>query len=478
MRKFAAKQALTVYFSLLVLITFVSPQRVMSADSAQAGSIATLETRFFEHAYASDTMSNRLARLEKMIFGEAKEGSDSDRLAALLNAVPQTVADSPKGSNTFPGAPAESQIAAGDRSGQAQQSDNADSGDGQDRLDGQDPAGGQSAEDYPRVTEIEKSLLGKAYPNEPIRQRLDQLELKAFGKATSNADLADRVDRLEQYAERKSGSDRGRLAGAGPQFDLSQEPVQSAPIEAKVSWLEMQILGHTNPHTPMIERLRPLEKAMFPTDPNDIHGSIPEQVHMLIGAVELLSKQQQGAAPSDQNLSLQPLLNRKQPSANSSLYPPASQGAQGAYQAAYPGGQAAGSPRYGSRQYSSASYGMSSQQGAAPPPSYVNSYSAPRATTYGGSYPSPPASLAYGSTAPAQGAPVYQQGQPYPQTSTSAQHHSSKGHPLLKGLAHVLGQVGQMAVGSIGGGMMGGYPGGYGSPYGMGYPSGGVFGWP
>src|SRR5438105_217849 len=58
-----------------------------SADSTDA-SLSTLEMKFFQHDYPKDTIDARLGRIEKMVFGESKTGSDQERLSNLMGSVP------------------------------------------------------------------------------------------------------------------------------------------------------------------------------------------------------------------------------------------------------------------------------------------------------------------------------------------------------------------------------------------------------
>ncbi len=55
---------------------------------ASTAGIDALENKFFEHTYSRESLSRRLERIEKMVFGEGKTGSDDDRLAQLLAIVP------------------------------------------------------------------------------------------------------------------------------------------------------------------------------------------------------------------------------------------------------------------------------------------------------------------------------------------------------------------------------------------------------
>lgn len=409
----------------------------MPASAASPSDLNALETRFFEHTYPQDTTEDRLSRLEKMVFGEARTGDTQDRLTQLVNAVPPPAAssDNQTQAQASGGGSGAQNAAAGNSTG----------------ANGADDSDTSSGTDYPRVTELEKALLGKSYQGEPIKHRLDQLELKAFKKTHSGEDLADRVDRIAQYADKKFNGNQNSAFAQG-------EP-RNGSVEEKVAWLETQIEGQSFPQKPMIERLRPLEKAMFPTDPTDIHASIPEQVNMLMSAVELLHKQQTGQASSSQELSIAPLVQ---------------------------GGQQAGYARQNNYQ-SDLQREFQEDNGPAPAqnpsPSYSPNYRPQQAYSGGYSQPAYTQSQGYGSQQYAQ-QPAYTQAhysQPATQASNSTQ--QSHGHPFFRGLAKALGTVGSMVGSSMMSGGMMNFGSGYGG-YGMGMPGygmgngGAVFGFP
>lgn len=400
--------------------------------SAQSQSLDSLENHFFEHTYKQDATDDRLTRLEKLVFGEARTGTDQARLQLLSNAVPPPTPDA---------APAAAQNSSGNSSG----SNVSNNSGGPSQGGGDDQPDVQSGTNYPRVTELEKVMLGKTYTNEPIKHRLDQLELKAFGKTKSDDDLADRTDRIAQYADRKYGGKD--VASAG----LPAQP-RSGSLEDKVSWLETQIEGQAFPQKPMIERLRPLEQAMFPTDPTDIHASIPEQVNMLMSAVELLRKQQIGAASADQELNIAPLSQAQQ---NQQM----GYARQNQASTQIANGYAPPSGNYSSGYQSPQAYARS--QGS----SLRDEYSQSPGTSYS-------QQQSYNQT------PAYSQPQSYSQASpASAQNaQANHGHSMWRGLAKALGTVGTMVESSMmSGGMMnfggGGYGSGYGG-YGGGYGNG------
>lgn len=252
---------------------------VSTCRASDLDSLTVLEKKFFEHTYAADTQEARLDRLEKLVFGEIGQGRDSDRIAKLMAAVPEL---SGKGAD-----PSSDPLPAGSPV-QANGADNSTNTIGDNTS--QDQPGPDRISDssgYPTVSAMEQQLLGKTFVGLPVQKRLDQLEVHAFGKLSGSQDLSDRVDRLEDYIQNKvlhasksnpSHADNAAYAGA---------PAANATIEQQLSWLETQLLGQTYPNRTVIERLQPLEATVFPTDPPDLHSSIPDQVHALMNAVEL-----------------------------------------------------------------------------------------------------------------------------------------------------------------------------------------------
>jgi hypothetical protein len=204
-----------------VLLFFGLPSAAADA-SASGPSLSKLEVKFFQHDYPKDTMSGRLERLEKMVFGEIRSGSDYERLSNLLAAVPNL---SPKVSGEdeqepdIPGA--------GSGAGSASGTKTATRPQDQSPARNYVPAEGSK---YPAVSAIESRVLGKDFAAEPIVKRLDRLETKLFGRPSASDDLMERVDRIKQRA----GVDIARQAPAGSDWaeedddsDYMTEPTAS-----------------------------------------------------------------------------------------------------------------------------------------------------------------------------------------------------------------------------------------------------------
>ena len=76
-------RSLFVALFLLCILGQGAPVRAQGANATLDG----LEKHFFEHTYPGDTTDDRVSRLEKMVFGEAKSGDDGKRIADLQQVV-------------------------------------------------------------------------------------------------------------------------------------------------------------------------------------------------------------------------------------------------------------------------------------------------------------------------------------------------------------------------------------------------------
>ncbi len=176
-----------------------------------------LETKFFSRTYPKDTSDARLDRLEKLVFGEAKDGNDRERLDALLKSIPaEDIADSGGADSGTSSAPKKSAPTSQPAKASAPAREPA----------AEDGSGSQ----YPAVTAIEKKLFGKDFESENVEDRLTRLEKKAFGKQSSSNDLSERTDALKA----KTGIDVAHQ-GSGSGWDDEDEteteyPEPSAPV--------------------------------------------------------------------------------------------------------------------------------------------------------------------------------------------------------------------------------------------------------
>lgn len=191
---------------IIAFLSFCWPSQVWaegageSLNDGAAKKLGKLEEKFFQHAYSKDETQDRLERLEKLVFGAPRTGALSERLNALVEAVPI---------NQTSSAPSEAQkTTAGSASSQgSERKTSADSG--LDRAQNMAPPAVDKSE-YPAVTAMERKAWGKDYVGDAIDKRLARLETKYFGRPSTSTDLSERVDRLKQ----SSGVDIARMAPA------------------------------------------------------------------------------------------------------------------------------------------------------------------------------------------------------------------------------------------------------------------------
>ena len=350
--------ALTVSLALSICVGGVAFAAI--GDDPRLGQ---LENKFYKHTFPKDDDATRLDRLEKMIFGEAKSGSDTDRLKALADTVPNLGAiaqdsDSDTGSDTG---------ATGKPSGRKPVASNNSA---LDLSEERTPATRRAGESqYPAVTAMEEKLFNKTYVSEAVNDRLNRLETKVFGRPSKFTDLSERVDALKEKTtvdvakSRPAGSDwiddddedaypqpnRGtdiaegtgygggsgsygmaptalsqaprtapprqrqrQAAPAGDAADDRQAPPPTSPValSAQVTALEQAVLGE--PGTgPLVDRVGKLEKAVFADKASANAGlPMPERIAKLVEKVPIASAQTaknrlaQGRRRSAQSMSM------------------------------------------------------------------------------------------------------------------------------------------------------------------------------
>lgn len=145
------------------------------AAGAASMDLGSIELRFFSHKYDREATSERLNRLENLVYGHAQNGSIDERIGSLTKAIDGSALQSQQ--------PVEAAIPAKPKP-----------------IVQQQPAI-ENSSSYPKVAELERSILGKTYLSDPVQQRLSRLEGKAFGRPSQIQDLATRVDKLNSYAD-------------------------------------------------------------------------------------------------------------------------------------------------------------------------------------------------------------------------------------------------------------------------------------
>lgn len=134
--------------------------------------ITALEQTILGQTYIDDPLKKRLERMEKKAFGVVSSSNDlSERTDALDEYTFKQVNKNLMQSNA--------------------EAENRDL-----------PSSLHNQVDYPHITILEQTILGRTYLGEGPAARLARMEEKAFGKASTDPDLSNRTDALEVYAEK------------------------------------------------------------------------------------------------------------------------------------------------------------------------------------------------------------------------------------------------------------------------------------
>lgn len=329
-----------------------------TTDAANDGSdnLDRLEIKLFQHTYNKEGVNDRLNRLENLIFGQSEIGSTEERIAALLNAVPNLDKGEPA-----PGKPSANEITSSSANthGSSNHTGNKESaqysGQRTSKKNGEQQDLSNSAElgdtaeqsKYPAVTAIETKLLNRDYANEPIQDRLARLEKKVLGQVSTSSDLSERVDRLKQATgidiARKPGSasdwledndemlmqqqpsasakstnddfgnpnvydDMQRAYAAGnypfsspyfpdqPLKNHASFSIKSFGLSQQVSALEHEIFHKAYEHDPLPARLNRLETTVFPDQKPAVDKPLPQRVENLLAKVPISQKELQALA--------------------------------------------------------------------------------------------------------------------------------------------------------------------------------------
>lgn len=151
---------LTILFYLISYMpieTYAAPQH--SAE------ISKIENELYGFDYINDALQNRVARLEKTIYGKASTGDVSKRLKKLASDITaeQIGLEIPPTEDTFQ----------------------------------EDDVVVDSTVNYPIVDEIEMKLFNQTYKNRDFHTRIVTIERKLFGKIYDIEDYSTRMDRIK-----------------------------------------------------------------------------------------------------------------------------------------------------------------------------------------------------------------------------------------------------------------------------------------
>jgi len=267
--------------------------------------LSTLENRFFFHTYANETDDQRLERLDQLVFGHVRQGSEQDRITQLLLAVPNapsTGATQPAPNPAPNPAPVnalepERPEMANAPLATAPPSTSQPAPQTAYQPASQSSDGQSSSEPYPTVTALEEQILGKTETNLPVTQRLSNLEAKAFGKRSNSTDLGERVDLLKQYVAQKNGGSEDYLT--------SSNAVGWAPgnqsLEGEVGSMEKEVYGTTYARDRLTSRLSRLEKTLLPNEPAQTFTPLVTRINNLETTLHPNSANQQMVSMEPEN---------------------------------------------------------------------------------------------------------------------------------------------------------------------------------
>lgn len=216
-RRLSGRKFLLLGLSLILgsagLPSFAAPTGAAEVNDKD---LILLENRYFAHPYGHDPVEKRLERLECLIFGATKGGSNVERLTRLNKAV------ATRSQTPLPSVPAT-----------ASASPTAPGGGG---------STGKSNVQYPVLTTLEWRALKKTFPSESLDQRLDRLESKMFGQPSQTMAYIDRVDRLKKTlgigSESVQGNEgltaRGPMPKARPRDEMGMDDGSSGGIGIQI----------------------------------------------------------------------------------------------------------------------------------------------------------------------------------------------------------------------------------------------------
>ncbi|MBS1957082.1 MAG: hypothetical protein JST89_23025 [Cyanobacteria bacterium SZAS-4] len=282
-------------FTKVLCIGLITVGALPANAIVRLGDLGPLELKFFAHQYDRETPAERLDRLEKLVFGGVQTGSIEERVAKISQTVQTSTPEKPVTANS-----SKKEHTVTTSSPQSNQSNSQ-------------PDLGTA--NYPRVSELERSLLGRTYVGEPVRQRLGRLETKAYGAPSRVEDLAVRVDKLTSYAgvygmqpgDSMGGTSESLHGLAG--FDSTSQ-TRSVGMLERVSAMEVKVFGHENSNRALVRRIKDLESSVLGSVADNPNEDMTTRVNQLWAKIKPASggASSGGSSPSSQSAQSTPTL--------------------------------------------------------------------------------------------------------------------------------------------------------------------------
>lgn len=150
---------------ILAIFLLFSVNVSFGASKTQSAEISKIETELFGFDYITDNLNNRIARLEKNIYGHTSSGDINKRLKKIINDISaeQIGLEIPPTEDSF----SEDNIVA------------------------------DNSVNYPIIDEIEIKLFNQTYKNKDFHSRIVAIERKLFNKIYDVDDYSTRMDRIK-----------------------------------------------------------------------------------------------------------------------------------------------------------------------------------------------------------------------------------------------------------------------------------------
>lgn len=174
-----------IFVIILIIINLIYlPISAFAITKEQLSEVSKIESEIFGFDYTSDSITNRIARLEKNIYGKTNNGKIENRIKKIAT----DINSEQLGKEIEPV---------------------------EDTFKENEDIVADNTVNYPIVDEIEKRLFNQTYKNRDFHTRIVTIERKIFGKIYDVDDYATRMDRIkaeimpEKLAEEKVfGSER------------------------------------------------------------------------------------------------------------------------------------------------------------------------------------------------------------------------------------------------------------------------------
>ncbi|MDD3012662.1 MAG: hypothetical protein PHC34_03055 [Candidatus Gastranaerophilales bacterium] len=230
-------------YTIFIIFIFIFGQPVFSSQN-DLTNLNTLETQLFSQNFSNESLTNRLDRVERVIFGKTYSESENNRinrLAAFAHNPKKPIKSKNNNINTHE----DSTGFAADSVGYIPKDD--------------------SVTDYPVITMLESSAFEKDFRGENVYLRLNRLESKIFGTTFPQDSLYSRVDKLKSALNvTRAGDSNGRSI---------QGNMNTASIFANLSSLELTVFNQTYDGETTPNRLSRLENKVFGSIQSGTPGS-------------------------------------------------------------------------------------------------------------------------------------------------------------------------------------------------------------